>query len=399
MKTLYFDCFAGASGDMILGALVAAGVEPRDLIEQLTSLNLSGWKIDFETVDRSGISSTYAHVQTAHEHAHRHLGDILKIIYDSGLNQRVKDRAALIFSRLAEAESCVHNQPVEKIHFHEVGAIDAIIDVCGAAIGFDLLGIEQFISSHLRVGFGMAQMAHGRFPIPPPAVAELLKGKPIYAGDVEGEFVTPTGAAIITTVCDRFETIPPIRIAASGYGAGTRNPNGFPNALRLLIGEVAETGEDENLLMIETNIDDMSPQVFGHVIYRALELGALDCFLTNTQMKKNRPGILVSILCRPADREKFLQLLFSETTTIGARSYEVHRRALARETIRVDTQFGPIDVKVARGSNGAVNVMPEFEQCRRAASAANVALRRVQAAAIDAFEAGSDRTGRVKSEK
>jgi len=401
MKTLYFDCFAGASGDMILGALVAAGVEPRDLIEQLSYLNVSGWKIDFEKVDRSGISSTYAHVQTAHEHAHRHLGDILKIIYDSGLNQQVKDRAALIFSRLAEAESHVHNQPVEKIHFHEVGAIDAVIDVCGAAIGFDLLGIEKFISSPLRVGFGMAQMAHGRFPIPPPAVAELLKGKPIYAGDIEGEFVTPTGAAIITTVCDRFETIPPMRIAASGYGAGTRNPNGFPNALRLLIGEVAETGiEDENLLMIETNIDDMSPQVFGHVIDRALELGALDCFLTNTQMKKNRPGILVSILCRPGDREKFLQLLFSETTTIGARSYEVHRRALARETIRVDTQFGPIDVKVARGSNGAVNVMPEFEQCRRAASAAKVPLRKVQAAAIDAFEAGSNRTtARVKSEK
>ena len=193
MKTLYFDCFAGASGDMILGALVSAGVEPDALIEQLKSLNVSGWKIDFEAVDRSGISSTYAHVQTAHEHAHRHLGDILKIIYDSGLNDRVKDRAGRIFSRLAEAESRVHNQPVEKIHFHEVGAVDAIIDVCGAAVGFDLLGIEQFISSPLRVGFGMAQMAHGRFPIPPPAVAELLKGKPIYAGDLEGEFVIPPG--------------------------------------------------------------------------------------------------------------------------------------------------------------------------------------------------------------
>jgi len=321
-------------------------------------------------------------VQTAHEHAHRHLGDVLKIIYDSDLNGRVKDRAARIFSRLAEAESRVHNQPVEKIHFHEVGAIDAIIDVCGAAVGFDLLGIEHFISSPLRVGHGMAQMAHGRFPIPPPAVAELLKGKPVYAGDMEGEFVTPTGAAIITTVCDRFENIPSMKIEASGYGAGTRDPKGFPNALRVFIGELEASAEsDETLLMIETNIDDMSPQLFGHVMDRAFELGALDCYLTNAQMKKNRPGILVSILCRPNDREKFLQLLFAETTTIGARSYEVQRRALSRETIRVETQFGPIDVKVAQGNNGSINVMPEFEQCRAAAATANVPLVQVQDAA------------------
>ena len=385
MKTLYFDCFAGASGDMILGALVAAGVEPRALTEQLQSLGLSGWDINFETVDRSGISSTYAHVKTAHEHAHRHLGDILKIIYDSGLSEGVKDRAARIFSRLAEAESRVHNAPVEKIHFHEVGAVDAIVDVCGAAAGFELLGIEQFISSPLRVGFGMAQMAHGSFPIPPPAVAELLKGKPAYAGDLEGEFVTPTGAAIITTVCDRFEPLPSMLIATSGYGAGTRNPKGFPNTLRVLVGESAGSAQDETLLMIETNIDDMSPQLIGHVMDRAFELGALDCYLTHTQMKKNRPGVLVSILCRPVDREKFLQLLFAETTTIGARSYEVSRRALARETVRVETQFGPIDVKVARGSNGSVNVMPEFEQCRVAASTAQVALREVQDAARQAY--------------
>ncbi len=233
MKTLYFDCFAGASGDMILGALVGAGLEPSALIEQLQLLGVAGWKLDFEKVHRSGISATYARVQTAHEHAHRHLSDILNIIYDSRLNPSIKDRAALIFSRLAEAESRVHNEPIEKIHFHEVGALDAIVDVCGAAIGFDLLGIDQFISSPLRVGCGMTEMAHGRFPIPPPAVAELLKGKPIYAGDLEGEFVTPTGAAIITSVCNRFEAIPPMRIEASGYGAGTRNPRGFPNALRI----------------------------------------------------------------------------------------------------------------------------------------------------------------------
>ena len=388
MKTLYFDCFAGASGDMILGALVSAGVRPEALIEQLDLLGVSGWHIDFEQVDRSGISATYARVHTAHEHAHRHLSDILKIIYDSRLTGGVKDRAARIFSLLAEAESRVHNQPIEKIHFHEVGALDAIIDVCGAAIGFELLGIEQFISSPLRVGAGMTEMAHGRFPIPPPAVAELLKGKPIYAGEIEGEFVTPTGAAIISAVCQSFGPLPLMKIEVSGYGAGSRDHQKFPNALRLLLGETEDTTApgDQTLLMIETNIDDISPQVVGYVMDRAFELGALDCYLTHTQMKKSRPGLLISVLCRPDEREKFLQMLFAETTTIGARSYEVTRRALARENVRVETQFGPIDVKVAHTNNGAVNAMPEFEQCRAAAQKAGVPLREVQDAARSVYQ-------------
>jgi uncharacterized protein (TIGR00299 family) protein len=391
MKTLYFDCFAGASGDMILGALMGVGVDQYALVEQLKLLGLPGWKVDFEKVDRSGLSANYARVQTVHEHAHRHLADILKIIYDSGLNDRVKDRAARIFSRLAEAESRVHNLPIEKIHFHEVGALDAIIDVCGAAIGFDLLGIERFVCSPLRVGAGMTEMAHGRFPIPPPAVAELLKGAPVYGGDIEGEFVTPTGAAIIATVCEDFGPMPAMKIEANSYGAGTRDHKNFPNVLRLFVGETEgdAAAADEPLVMIETNIDDMSAQLFGHVMERAFELGALDCFLTAVQMKKNRPGMLISILCRPDDREKLLQMLFAETTTIGARSYEVQRRALARESVRVETQFGPIDVKVSQissqANNGAVNAMPEFEQCREAARKAGVALREVQDAARAAY--------------
>jgi pyridinium-3,5-bisthiocarboxylic acid mononucleotide nickel chelatase len=395
MRTLYFDCFAGASGNMILGALISAGVEPQALIAQLELLGVSGWQLAFERVDRSGISATYARVHTAHEHAHRHLSDILKIINESRLTDGVKDRAAQIFSLLAEAEARVHNEPIETIHFHEVGAVDAIIDVCGAAIGFELLGIERFISSPLRVGSGMIEMAHGRFPIPPPAVAELLEGKPVYAGDIEGEFVTPTGAAIISAVCDNFGPLPPMKIAASGYGAGTRDHQNFPNALRVLVGEADGRAEvaDETLLMIETNIDDSSPQVLGYVMDRAFEMGALDCYLTHTQMKKNRPGLLVSILCRPDEREKFLQMIFAETTTIGARSYEVARRALARETVRVETQFGPIDVKVAypngdsaNASIDAVNAMPEFEQCRAAASKAGVPLHEVQEAARSEYQ-------------
>jgi pyridinium-3,5-bisthiocarboxylic acid mononucleotide nickel chelatase len=392
MRTLYFDCFAGASGDMILGALVGAGVAPRALIEQLELLGVSGWQIDFEKVDRSGISATYARVQTAHEHAHRHLNDILKIIYGSRLSDGVKERAARIFSLLAEAEARVHDQPIEKIHFHEVGALDAIIDVCGAAIGFELLAVEQFISSPLRVGTGMTEMAHGCFPIPPPAVAELLKGKPIYAGDIEGEFVTPTGAAIITDVCQSFGPVPPMTIEATGYGAGTRDHARFPNALRIFVGETSDEPTDETLLMIETNIDDMSPQVVGYVMDQAFELGALDCYLTHIQMKKNRPGLLLSILCRPDERDRFMQMIFAETTTIGARSYQVRRRALARETVRVETQFGAIDVKVAYPNGGkanagigAINAMPEFEQCRAAAQKAGVPLREVQDAARVAY--------------
>lgn len=386
MKTLYFDCFAGASGDMILGALVAAGVRPQELKDQLSLLGVSGYAIDFETVNRSGISATYARVQTAHEHAHRHLSDILKIIYDSRLSDQVKERAAKIFSRLAEAEARVHNEPIEKIHFHEVGALDAIIDVVGAAICFDLLGIEHFASSALHVGSGMVDMDHGRFPVPPPAVTELLKGAPFYSTEVKGELLTPTGAAIITTVCSEFGALPHLKLEQTGYGAGTREYEKFPNVLRVLIGETVDAQPDDpKLWMLETNVDDMSPQVFGHVMERAFELGALDCYFTPIQMKKNRPGVLLSVLCDEPHRETLLDLLFSETTTLGIRSYQVERRALDRRTVRVETQYGPIDVKVAQLNGHVVKEMPEYEQCRQAARAANVPLRIVEDAARSAF--------------
>ena len=238
MKTLYFDCFAGASGDMILGAMIAAGVEPEAFKRQLSLLGVDGYTIDFETVDRSGISATYARVQTAHEHAHRHLSDILKIIYDSRLSDSVKERAARIFSRLAEAEARVHNVPVEKVHFHEVGALDAIIDVVGAAICFELLGmLSASCRRRCMLVVELLTMDHGRFPVPPPAVAELLKGCPFYSTDIVGELVTPTGAAIITTVCADYGPIPQMKLEQTGYGAGTRQYEKFPNALRVMVGE------------------------------------------------------------------------------------------------------------------------------------------------------------------
>jgi pyridinium-3,5-bisthiocarboxylic acid mononucleotide nickel chelatase len=396
MKTLYFDCFAGASGDMILGALIAAGVEPEAFKRQLALLDVRGYSIDFESVDRSGISATYARVQTAHEHAHRHLSDILKIIYGSRLSDAVKYRAAQIFSRLAEAEALVHNETINQVHFHEVGALDAIIDVVGAAICFDILGIERFASSALHVGSGTVDMDHGRYPVPPPAVVELLKGAPFYSTDITGELVTPTGAAIITTVCTAYGPIPTMKLEQTGYCAGTRQYEKFPNVLRVLIGEDQVSASDlvscadENLWMIETNMDDISPQILGHVMERAFELGALDCYFTSVQMKKNRPGILLSILCRDEQRPVLSELLFSETTTLGIRSYEVERRALERKIVAVETQYGPIDVKVAQLNGHIVKAMPEYEQCRQAARVANVPLRVVEEAARANFEKGTD---------
>jgi uncharacterized protein (TIGR00299 family) protein len=382
MKTLYFDCFAGASGDMILGAMVAAGVDPNFLRQQLSLLPVSGFKVDFETVDRSGLSATYARVETAPEHKHRHLADIKEIIDRSGLAEAVKQRAVQIFTRLAEAEARVHNEAVDHVHFHEVGALDAIVDVVGAAICFEFLKIDRFVCSPLHVGSGMVQMAHGRFPIPPPAVAELLKGAPFYAGDVKGELVTPTGAAIITTVCREYGPVPQMTTESTGYGAGTREYPDFPNVLRVFVGETESSRAiDERLWMIETNLDDASPQIIGHVMDRVLDSGALDCFFTPVQMKKNRPGVLLSVLCAQDKKEAVMKLLFTETTTLGVRSYEVSRRALQRSVVRVETQYGPIDVKVAHLDGRVVNEMPEFEQCRDAAAKANVPLKSVEEAA------------------
>src|SRR5918997_873777 len=381
LRTLYFDCFAGISGDMTLGALVDAGVDARALTERLALLGVDGYEINFEKVDRSGISATRALVRlTKEEKKHRHLSHIEKIIGGSRLDDSVKERALKVFRRLGEAEARVHDVPVERIHFHEVGALDAIVDVVGACIGFELLRVERFACWALHVGSGMVEMAHGRFPVPPPAVAELLRGVPVYSTDIQGELVTPTGAAIVSTVCESFGPLPRMRVEQTGYGAGTREYKDFPNVLRVMVGEAEGEAEgeaarsvdkpDEKLLMIETNIDDASPQVVGNLMELAFARGALDCYFTPVQMKKNRPGVLVSILCRPRDREALFELLFSGTTTLGARSYEVERRALERETVRVETEYGAIDVKVGRMGGRVVGGTPEFEQCRAAAERA-----------------------------
>jgi uncharacterized protein (TIGR00299 family) protein len=379
MRTLYFDCFSGVSGDMILGALVDLGVERDFLIDQLSLLGVKGFQLEFEKVDRSGIGASRVLVKTEEHHHHRHLSNILKIIDNANLGDGIKERAGKIFTRLAEAEAKVHQVPVEQIHFHEVGALDAIVDVVGACIGFDRLGVERFFCSPLNVGSGTVEMAHGHFPIPPPAVAELLRGAPIYSNEVTGELVTPTGAAVVSTLVKEFGSVPAIRVEATGYGAGTRDYPRFPNVLRLMLGIMDDDRPDtrEKVVLLETNVDDMSPQIAGFIMDRALQLGALDCYFTPVQMKKNRPGLLISVICKLADSNLLTEMLISETTTLGVRYQEVSRSAMRREVVRVETIFGEIDVKVARYGGSIIKVMPEFEHCREAAVRHKVALREV----------------------
>ncbi|CAN5539392.1 nickel pincer cofactor biosynthesis protein LarC [soil metagenome] len=399
MKTLYFDCFAGASGNMILGALVALGVDKMKLIEQLKLLDIADFSIEFTTRNKSGIAATYAEVKVSHEKVHRHLHCIEKIINESRLNEKIKNRAIQIFNKLAEAEAKIHGIDVQKVHFHEVGALDAIIDVIGACIGFELLEIEKFSCSRIHVGSGSVKMAHGKFPVPPPAVTELLLNIPIYSTEIEGELITPTGAAIISTVCDEFGQIPEMRVEKTAYGAGTRDYKDFPNVLRLMLGESENQLRITNyelrekndlrftiydlLVLIETNIDDLSPQMLGFVMERAFELGALDFWFTPIQMKKNRPATLVSILCEKEKREVLTELLYVETSTLGVRISEVERNCLPRETVKVKTEFGEIDVKIARFGGKIVNAKPEYDQMREIALKSKKALSEIEREILD----------------
>ena len=392
---------------MILGALVALGVDENELIEHLKLLDISDFSIEFTTLDKSGISATHAEVKVPPEHVHRHLHHIEKIINDSRLDAKIKNRAIEIFTNLAKAEAKIHGVDIQKIHFHEVGAMDAIIDVVGACIGFEMLEIERFACSKIHVGSGFAKMAHGKFPVPPPAVAELLQNIPIYSTEIEGELITPTGAAIIATVCDEFGNIPEMRVEKTAYGAGTREYKDFPNALRLILGETEsdtdkkeltadfadkrgfETKNQEpktknqKLVQIETNIDDLSPQILGFVMERAFEIGCADCWFTPIQMKKNRPATMISVLCAEENKEKLIELLYTETSTLGVRIREVERDCLPREIVKVETEFGEVGVKIAKYNGKIVNAKPEYEQIRQIALKSNKSLREVEKEVLD----------------
>jgi uncharacterized protein (TIGR00299 family) protein len=383
MKTLYFDCFAGASGNMILGGLVSLGVEREALIDELKKLNISDFDLEITEMNKAGINAIHVKTIYQEEKKHRHLSDIEKIINESSLSISIKEHAIEIFTNLAKAEAKVHGIDVEKVHFHEVGAMDAIIDVVGTCIGFEMLEVENFICSKIHVGSGFIEIAHGKYPVPPPAVAELLKGISIYSTQIEGELITPTGAAIIKTVCEEFGQIDDFQTEKIGYGAGTREYENFPNVLRMMFGNYStqrrrdaesfnSRAEDrrpktESLLLIETNLDDISGEILGFVMEKAFEIGALDCWFTPIQMKKNRPATMVSILCEPKDKEKFAELLYTETSTLGVRVKQIERECLEREVVKVKTEFGEIDVKIAKFGGKIVNIKHEFEQLRKIA--------------------------------
>jgi uncharacterized protein (TIGR00299 family) protein len=391
MKLAYFDCFSGISGDMALGALVDAGCDVERLRVELRGLQVPGWELSAEKVWKNGMAATYVKVKSADQQKHRSLSTILEILQKSQLAPQVRDRAAAIFQKLGEAEARVHDVPIEKIHFHEVGAVDAIVDIVGACIGFGALGVERFACSPLNVGGGTAQMAHGILPVPAPATANLLRGKPTYSNGVQKELVTPTGAAIVATLCDTFGPQPAMSVSAIGYGAGTADLEGQPNVVRIMIGETAEKavpGFDEEMAVVEANLDDMNPQIYGYFLEKALGAGALDVYTTPVQMKKNRPGTLLTVLCKPEDTNALMSLIFAETTTFGARTYRAQRRALPRELVSVTTSFGEVRIKISRVNGRILHVAPEYDDCRKLAVEKNVPLQRVIAEALRSYEAG-----------
>lgn len=388
MSIAYFDCFCGAGGDMIVASLIDAGASADVLREGLGSLGLGGYALSIESVNKQGFAATRFHVELK-EHAqqpHRHLKQVVEILENSGLPGSAKTRATRIFERLAQAEAKVHGTTVEKVHFHEVGAVDAIVDVVGAMLAMDQFGVERLICSPIPTGSGTITCDHGVMPIPAPATAELLKGVPIAACDEPGELVTPTGAAILTTLASEFGPLPAMTVDSIGYGAGTREGRMRPNVLRVLIGQATRDGDTDEIAVLETNLDDSSPEVVGHCLERLLTEGALDVYAVPIHMKKSRTGVVLTVLCEPGRVEAMQRLLFAETTTFGVRRHNVARVKMRRRHVTVNTPFGDIRMKVGE-REGVVTASPEFGDCQAAARKHDVPLREVIAAANTAWVA------------
>ena len=450
MRIAYLECFSGMSGDMFLGALIDAGVPPRLLEETVAALG-AGARLEISRVVRSGISATKVDVwvdgekdlpreeywakqnqnvarapspaQTHQEHGHHHhhdhekerhhdherssgheasragaspphehgrgLTEIRDIIRKAAISDSAQQTAIAIFEALGSAEAKIHATSIEEVHFHEVGAVDAMVDIVCAAVGAAALGVDEIICSPLNVGGGTMKCAHGTFPVPAPATVELLRDAPVYSSGVQAELVTPTGAAIVKILATRFAAFPEMTIEKSGYGAGTREFPGHPNVVRLTIGEAASQlaakTASETVTVLEANLDDLNPQVFGYVMDRLLEEGALDAFGVPVQMKKNRPGTLLTTLCKPEDADKLTQLIFTETTTLGVRRRDEVRRTLARRWEKVSTQWGEVRIKIASMNGTVTNYAPEYEDCRRIASEHHVPLKTVMQQASQGY--------------
>jgi uncharacterized protein (TIGR00299 family) protein len=380
----YFDCFSGIAGDMTLAALVDAGVDRRPIQEAVASLGLS-CELSFETVRRGGFRATHAKVRAPDEHVHRHWHHIEAIIDQSVMTQRQKDLAKRIFVKLGEAEAKVHGIDLAKIHFHEVGAVDSIVDIVGSAVGLDLLGVDRFEASPVPPGQGWVKAAHGRMPLPAPGTAELLRGVPLAESLVDGEMTTPSGAAILTTVVERFSSLPALTIESIGLGAGTREIPEQANILRLFVGSLELPAASDRVWVLETNLDDLPGEVVGFTVTRLMEGGALDAFVTPIQMKKNRPGVMVTVLCDESKIPPLEDLLFRETATLGIRRYPVSRHKLKRQQIEVETPLGPIRGKLGWLGERPPSFSPEYEDCARIAVDRAIPLREVYEAAHRAY--------------
>ena len=378
MCTAYFDCIAGASGDMMLGALVDAGLPAEQLEAELAKLHLKDFHLHIKRVSKNAFSAVKVDVHVHDDAPERHLADIRKVVEDSHLSDHVKKRAVRIFTRICEAEAAIHDSTVDKVHLHEVGGVDAIVDVCGTLAGLEALGLERIHVSSFPLGRGFVTGAHGQIPLPAPAALSLMKGCPITGSSIDAELVTPTGAAVLSEVADAFGPIPAMTLQSIGYGAGN-NDLEIPNVLRLMVGDaIGISGVlTETLVQLETNLDDESPELVAHLSGKLMEGGALDVSLIPAQMKKGRPGVLLQVLAKPQHAGVLEHLLFHESSTLGVRRSEVQRDSLPRRSEAVDTKFGKIRVKIATLPNGQARVTPEYEDCRLAAEETGTALREI----------------------
>jgi len=388
VKIIYFDCFSGISGDMILGAFVDAGLDINFLQEQLAQLHLHGYEISAEKVKRAGISGTKVHVIISHKDAHSHatyhhhnshlnLSGIKTIIENSKLHRDIKNDSIRIFQRLAEVEAKVHNTSPEKVHFHEVGAIDSIVDIVGSVIAIKRLGIEKIYFSPIPTGYGFTTCEHGTFPVPAPATAELLKNHLLKSVDIEKELTTPTGAAIITTLGEGIRVNPEMKIHHIGYGAGSHDNPNVPNLLRILIGEAIPNRASDEMWVVETNIDNMTGEVLGYVMDKLFEAGAVDAYFTPIQMKKGRPGVIISSIVSESSLSAVEMVFLNQTTTFGIRKYKVVRTILTREFKEVDSRLGKIKVKIGKYNGEIKSFSPEYEDCKRIAEERGIPLKQV----------------------
>lgn len=386
MKVAYFDCFSGAGGDMIVGALVDAGADAEALKASLAALGELPFAVDFQTVNRGGMAGTKFNV-TVHpqQHEHRRLGDILELITKAHLPRRAGDRASEIFTRLARAEAKVHGVDPEQVHFHEVGAVDGIVDIVGATLAMEQLDIDRVLCSPIPVGSGTVTCQHGKLPLPAPATAHLLVGAPTYQTEFDGEMTTPTAAAVLTTLSDQFGPIPQMEVTSVGYGAGSREDTPLPNLLRVILGHQGDQGQVDSVVELSANIDDCTGEIIGATIEKLLAAGCLDAWAAPIVMKKSRPAWTLSAMCSPADAETAEQIIFTETTTLGIRHRRCTRSKLMRRQQTVETPYGPIRIKIGLSGSRQVTARPEFSECLAAANAHHVPVKEVVAAAVETY--------------